>query len=190
MEHADEKRVLLCLLEVSRYAREVYIKPPDIISQEEEELVEGADVTETVTPTSEDNLGSNHDISHSIEPSTDDGDLFNCKPGAPTPESPPKAVDSGEGLKAEMVTPVSEDTEPALNNDIPHSIEPTSDDVSKPSIATARPPPKLSDDEAIGRNEDHRDNSPLLDYCSYPFFFSFLLLLLLLGGGIYLRRRK
>ena len=36
VEHADEKRVLLCLLEVSRYAKKVHIKPPDIIRKEQE----------------------------------------------------------------------------------------------------------------------------------------------------------
>ena len=38
VEHSDEKRVLLCLLEVSRYARRVNIKPPDIVSKEQEAI--------------------------------------------------------------------------------------------------------------------------------------------------------
>ena len=36
VEHADEKRVLLCFLEVSRYAKKVHIQPPDIIRNEQE----------------------------------------------------------------------------------------------------------------------------------------------------------
>lgn len=35
VEHSDEKRVVLCLLEVSRYARKVHIKPPKIVEIEQ-----------------------------------------------------------------------------------------------------------------------------------------------------------
>ena len=34
VEHSDEKRVILCLLEVSRYAKKVHIKPPKIVEIE------------------------------------------------------------------------------------------------------------------------------------------------------------
>ena len=34
VEHSDQKRVILCLLEVSRFARKVHIKPPKIVEIE------------------------------------------------------------------------------------------------------------------------------------------------------------
>ena len=34
VEHSDERRVILCLLEVSRYARKVHIRPPKIVEIE------------------------------------------------------------------------------------------------------------------------------------------------------------
>ena len=141
MEHADEKRVLLCLLEVSRYAREVHIKPPDVISQETEETMEG-----------------------------------------------------GELREAEMITPgpAMEDDKLPANHDIPLSVEANADDLSQPSEPAHKPPPTPNGSvgsQAAVLEENRRNHSPLLDYCSYPFLFSFLLLLLLLGGGIYLRRK-
>lgn len=36
VEHSDERRVILCLLEVSRYARKVHIQPPKIVEIEYE----------------------------------------------------------------------------------------------------------------------------------------------------------
>ena len=186
VEHADEKRVLLCLLEVSRYAREVHIKPPDIISQEEES-VEGEEgpVTEMMTPTAEDKPT---DIPHSSELITDDL----SKPSAHTPEPQPKIVEVIEA--AEVMTLNADDKSASNHNhDIPHSIEPNADDLSKPSVPTPEPPPKpnhSSGDQAAVHDEIQRDHSPLLDYCFYPFLFSFLILILLLGGGIYFRRRK
>ena len=99
VEHADEKRVLLCLLEVSRYAREVNIKPPDIISQEEEAM-EGGEMrdleTETITPIVEDKAVSNHDIPLSAEPNFKDL----SKPSEPTPKSPSKPSNSSGGQQA------------------------------------------------------------------------------------------
>ena len=185
MEHADENRVLLCLLEVSCYAREVHIKPPDIISQEESVEGEESPVTEMMIPTAEDKPT---DIPHSSELITDDL----SKPSAHTPEPQPKIV---EVIEAAEVMTLTADNKLASNHnhDIPHSIEPNADDLSKPSVPTPEPPPKpshSSGDQAALHDEIQRDHSPLLDYCFYPFLFSFLILILLLGGGIYFRRRK
>ena len=145
VEHADKKRVLLCLLEVSRYAREVNIKPPDIITQEEEGM-EGGEMRdlemETVTPIVEDKLAANHDTALSIQLNA--GDSVS-KPSEPAPQISAKPVSSNSPGDSAVV----------------HACE-----------------------------ETRRGYLSLLDYCSYPFLFSFLLLLLLLGGGLYLRRRK
>lgn len=143
VEHTDEKRVLLCLLEVSRYAREVNIRPPDIITREEEAMEDGKvrDLeTETITPAVKDKPVPNHTSPLSDEPKLDDL----SKPSEPVPETPPKPSDSSNDQQAVVHV----------------------------------------------REENQRGYWLLLDYCSYPFLFSFLLLLLLLGGGLYLRKRK
>ena len=46
--HEDKKRVLLCLLEVSHYTKKVHIKPPDIISMEQESEAEGEEMINPV----------------------------------------------------------------------------------------------------------------------------------------------
>ena len=160
VEHADEKRVLLCLLEVSRYAREVNIKPPDIISQEEEEGMEDREKRdlemEPIMPTAEDKAASSDDntpiLSSIGQPNSLNADSRSSEPIASEPMSQVSA-------------------EPVL--DLPSN---------------------SPGDQAVvqfhAREGNRRGYLSLLDYCSYPFLFSFLLLLLLLGGGLYLRKRK
>jgi hypothetical protein len=127
--------VLLCLLEVSRYAREVNIKPPDIISQEEEVMVEGGEERElemeTPTHVMEDKTASNHDTPLSVQPND------SPKPSDPSPQISAKPVPSNSQGSQAVVQ-------------LCHASE--------------------------GNQRGH--SSRLLDYCSYPFLFSFLLLLL------------
>ena len=151
VEHADEKRVLLCLLEVSRYAREVNIKPPDIISQEEGEMEESGEKRdmlemETITPAVEDEAASNHD------------------------------------------TPLPLSGQPNGLNDSPKPSDPSPQISAKPVSSNSSGDQDVVQHAREGSQRGH--SSRLLDYCSYPFLFSFLLLLFLLGGGLYLRRRK
>jgi hypothetical protein len=113
-------------------------------------------------------------------------------------------VEGGEERELEMETPTPsvEDEAASINHYTPLSVQPNAlNDLAKPSDPSpqisAKPQPSNSQgDQAVvqlyhaseGNQRGH--SLRLLDYCSYPFLFSFLLLLLLLGGGLYLRRRK
>ena len=64
VEHADEKRVLLCLLEVSRYAKKVHIKPPNIIRKEQES---SEAEKEDMTNPANDEVASSNDSLNEVE---------------------------------------------------------------------------------------------------------------------------
>ena len=107
-------------------------------------------------------------------------------------------------LEMEMLTPTVED-EAVSNHDtpLPLPLSGQPNDSSKNSASdpspqiSAKPVPSNSpgDQDVVQLCHASKENqssysSRILDYCSYPFLFSFLLLLFLLGGGLYLRRRK
>ena len=64
VEHSDEKRVILCLLEVSRYAEKVHIKPPKIV-----EIEHKIDESESgpLTPTAEDQSDSEDETKKDLD---------------------------------------------------------------------------------------------------------------------------
>ena len=142
VEHADEKRVLLCLLEVSRYARWVHIKPPNIISEEEEQLVEEVMEKEPTEQTENVNPGEASESHNAPEPNTGNG------------------------------------------------VSKLHDSEAEQSTETASAANKPSGGRDVVHNWNEHAYFPFLNYCYYPFLFSFILLLLLLGSGIYLRRKK
>ena len=174
VEHADEKRVLLCLLEVSRYARKLHIKPPNIISMEQEAVSETESQRREETVKPEDNVAASSDeVSTPIEPAADDS----AKLSAETKD--PKLSETNE---------VNEPTHADEAAVSAPETNPPGDDKAVVSPPEANLPP--GEGKGVVSDDDEVPHSSFLDRCSYPFLFSFLLLLLLLGGGYYLRKRR
>lgn len=117
VEHADEKRVLLCLLEVSRFARKLNIKPPAIVSEQEEAIVAAENDQKRVEavstkPEGNETASMSANISESIKPNTDDITNLNEPQESHPPEtnSPVnKPPPSGESQEAVAVRDDSED---------------------------------------------------------------------------------